>query len=1051
MRSTVRANVAWLFAWLFACQASPSNAQQRWQDPAIFDINRAPPHATYTPFVDREAALTGTAETSPFVLSLNGSWKFNWVRRPADAPPDFFEPGFDDSGWDEIPVPSNWELEGHGVPHYIESGMLPGPPGFVNPEYNPVGSYRTFFSLPEQWQGMQVFLHFASVGSAATVWMNGEEVGYGQGSKTPTEFNITDFVHSGENLLAVQVLRWSDGSYLEDVDFWRLSGIERVVFLFAVPPVYVRDYTVRAGLDSAYTDGVLHVTASVKNTEDRVRTQVAEFELLDAFGQTVIAVRDTVVVEAESEMRVQLQSRVADPLHWTAETPNLYTLLISLEDEGGVTRQALRQAVGFRTVEVREGLLLVNGVPIVLRGVNRHEHSPKIGRYLTDSLMLHDIRLMKDLNINAVRTSHYPNDPRWYDLTDRYGLYVIDEAFVESQGTGYHPDTTLAGKLPWRDAHLDRLRRMVERDKNHPSVITWSLGNEAGDGENFVAMYEWAKAHDPTRPVVYEMADLRSHTDVFFPMYARVHTLANYAAEQRDRPLILCEYAHAMGNSVGNLVDYWELIYREPQLQGGFIWDWVDQAFPLQQGGNVYWGYGGDFGPGRHGGNFSVNGLVDPNRRLNPHAWEVKHVYQPMTINLVDHETGEFEIANRHDFIGLSGFVLTWELLANGTATASGRLQELDVPARSTTRFQLPLPAILPAPGLEYFVNFELRATDASSLFSSDHMVAHEQLRLPLYSDRVAVDVWKTAKIWRHTSHDTLYLRGEARDFEVSFDLQHGTMTSYSYRDVDLIRTGPEPNFWRPATDNDYGNEMPARQGIWRHAARDRSVRRVEHRQNSDRDVEIEVTAILPSSQSKHVTRYHVFGNGEVVITAALTPAGIDLPDLPKFGMTLTLPKQFNSVEWFGRGPHESYADRKTGATVGHYRRLVADMYHPYIRPQETGNRTDVRWVALTNSDGVGLLAVADSVFDMSALHYADEDLDDGDTKTYRHVFDLVERDHVVLDLDHRQMGLGGDTSWGAVIHPRYRLPPRDYSYRVRLVPFGPGDPSPMELATERF
>jgi len=684
---------------------------------------------------------------------------------------------------------------------------------------------------------------------------------------------------------------------------------------------------------------------------------------------------------------------------------------------------------------------------VTLKGVDRHEHSPLTGRYLSDSLIDLDVRLMKSLNINAVRTSHYPNDPRWYELADEYGLYVVDEAFVESHGTGYHPDSTLAAKPEWTPAHLDRVRRMVERDKNHASVIMWSLGNEAGDGDNFVQMYNWAKQHDPTRPVIYEMADLRDHTDVFFPMYARVHTLADYAAERRDRPLILCEYAHAMGNSVGNLIDYWNLINSKEQLQGGFIWDWVDQGLPLESDGKTAWGYGGDFGPGRHGGNFNINGLVAPDRSLNPHAWEVKKVYQPIGVRAVDLLAGELEIANRFDFLNLNWFSMQWDVVAGTDTIAQGVVTDLEGLPHSTAPIRLSLPSITPEPGVEYFLNVRFFAAENAE----GAEVAWEQFTLPVYSERAVVDERRVAKITRTVAESLLVLSGEARDFELIFDLKAGTIASYRYQGIELLRTGPEPNFWRPPTDNDYGNEMPRRQGVWRHAGRDRTITTVENRQNSNRDVEIFVTSMLAAGESRLLTKYQVFGNGEVVITNTFTPGAPHLPDLPKFGMSLTLPRSFEQVEWFGRGPHESYWDRKTGAAVGVYRRGVEDMSYPYIRPQETGNRTDVRWIALWDEAGIGLLAVSDSLMSASSMLYADEDLDEGDSYTYRHTFDLVPRDYVTLDLDYAQMGLGGDTSWGALVHPQYRLPAQRYEYRVRLVPFGPGDKTPMELARERF
>ena len=487
------------------------------------------------------------------------------------------------------------------------------------------------------------------------------------------------------------------------------------------------------------------------------------------------------------------------------------------------------------------------------------------------------------------------------------------------------------------------------------------------------------------------------------------------------------------------------------QLQGGFIWDWVDQGLPIERDGKTYWGYGGDFGPGEHGGNFSINGLVAPDRTLNPHAWEVRKVYQPIAVHARDLVAGELEVTNRHDFLDLSEFTLEWDVMSDDSVVAQGTVDNSDVSPHATRSLTLPLPAVTPAAGVEYFLNVRFLTSAEADLLPAGHVVAWEQLRLPGYRDRVAVDVTKTAKITRTRNGDLLTLQGEVRDFALTFDLERGELISYSYRGVDLIETGPEPNFWRPPTDNDYGSNMPTRQGAWRHAGRERTMERVEWRQNSDRDVEIYVTSTLPVAESKHVTKYHVFGNGEVVITNSFTPGDIDLSDLPKFGMSLTLPREFDQAEWYGRGPYESYRDRKTGVAVGVYRSSVEELYYPYIRPQENGNRTDVRWIALKNQDGIGLLAVADSLMEVSALHFDDADFDEGDQKTYRHAFDVRRRNHVTLDLDYRQMGLGGDTSWGAVILPQYRIQAREYSQRVRLVPFGPGDASPMALSKQRF
>ncbi len=1039
---------------------SAAGGQERWQDPGIFDVNREAPHATFLPFEDRSGALGGDAESSPFVLSLNGPWRFDWVPRPADATPDFSHPDFEDAGWGDLDVPSNWEMKGYGVRLYKEAGVLAGPPGVVDPENNPVGSYRRWFDLPANWEGLQVFLHMGSVGSAVQLWVNGEEVGYSQGSKVPTEFNVTPFLKAGRNLVAARVWRWSDGSYLEDVDFWRLTGMERDVYLFATPELHLRDFFARAALDDRYTDGVLSLELEFRNLGGAARTVETAVEILDPQGRTVLRREVSGSVGPNDSRLVTLADTLPEVLPWTAEAPNLYTLLLTTRAQGpAAPAQVTSRRVGFRTVEISDGLLKVNGVAVLLKGVNRHEHSPENGRVMSEELMLRDIRLMKELNINAVRTSHYPNDPRWLELADEQGIYLIDEAFVESHGTGYHPDTTLADRPEWKGAHLDRLRRMVERDKNHPSVILWSLGNEAGDGENFRDMYRWAKDRDPTRPVIYEMADLRDHTDVFFPMYARVHVLRDYASEHRARPLILCEYAHAMGNSVGNLREYWDLIYAEAQLQGGFIWDWVDQAFPLDRDGQSYWGYGADFGVDLGGGNFSVNGLVTPDRKLNPHAWEVRKVYQPVGVMAPGLEEAEdwfpgdpvtLVITNRFDFLDLSHLSMRAFVSALDSALATSEM-DLEVPAQESVEIKLEFPAFAVEAGTEYFLTLDFRLKEPWGLLPAGHVLAWEQFRLPLVIPREGTDVTRAGKITVRSEATRLTMTGDLTDFRLLFDLERGQMEGYTFQGTDLILGGPHLNFWRPPTDNDFGNEMPVRQGVWKAATEQARVRKVEHWQNSNRDVEILVTHEIPGVGGRHVTHYQVFGNGEVVVAGALHLDDPGLPDLPKYGMTLTLPPALHEVEWFGRGPQENYRDRKTGAPVGLYSSSAGDLLTPYIRPQENGNRADTRWVALSDSEGVGLLAVADSVMEFSALYFDDEDFDEGEAPTYRHVWDLNPRDHVTLDLDLGQMGVGGDTSWGARPHPQYALPAKPYAYRFRLVPFGTRGKRPGELARERW
>ncbi len=1029
-----------------------------WENPAVIGRNREPPHATYTPYPDRESALRGVAAGSPFYRLLNGPWKFRWSAQPEARPERFYEVAFDDSGWDEIAVPGNWQRQGYGFPIYVDAGLpfrrQPGPP-LVPHEENPVGSYRRRFDVPAEWAGRQIFLHFAGMSSAMYVWVNGREVGYAEGSKIPVEFDVTDVVRAGQNQLAVEVYRWSDGSYLEDVDFWRMSGIDRDVFLFSTPTVAIRDFFFEAGLDDAYTDGRLAATVTLANHgESAAGTRAVELDLLDPSGRSVFGqpMRQTANGVEPGDLELRFQRIVEAPAPWTAETPNLYTAVLTLFDAQDAIAEVIATPIGFRRVEVAGGQLLVNGRPILLKGVNRHEHDPDAGHVVSEASMVADIRLMKQFNINAVRTSHYPNDPRWYALCDRYGLYVIDEAFVESHGVGFDPDVTLGNDPAWQAAHLDRTIRMVERDKNHPSVIIWSLGNESGDGVNLEATYAWVKARDRSRPVQYEMADTRPHTDIFAPMYARIHTLEAWAAEPRDRPLILCEYAHAMGNSVGNLQDYWDVIYANDQLQGGFIWDWVDQGLrAVTPEGEEYWAYGGDFEPAAvpNGGNFSINGLVFPDRALHPSIWEVKKVYQNVTATPIDLGAGRLRIGNRFFFRGLDDITLQWTVRGNGEVIAEGRRADLQVAPQTSAEVVLPLPAVTPEPGVEYFLDLSFRTERAEGLVPVNHEIAWAQLPLPWWEPERAVDLARVVKLDPRQTPETYRVVGS--DFTVTFDRRTGEMSSLTYDGIEILQQGPQPNLWRAPTDNDYGNDMPARLGVWREAGARRRIDRVSIKQNSDRDVVVDVEATLPVGESKFYIRYHVFGSGDILVDSRFLPGAIGLPDLPRLGLTLVLAPAFDQLEWYGRGPHESYWDRKTGARVGRYRGAVADQLHPYVRPQENGNKTDVRWASLTNAQGIGLFVEGFPLLNISAHHYTNADFDAGDEKTGRHTFDLRRRDLVTLNIDHLQMGVGGDTSWGAEVHESYTIPAQEYAFRVRLRPFRASETSPADLGKQKF
>ena len=990
--------------------------------------------------------------------SLNGPWKFHWVSDPADRPPDFFRADFDDGSWDEIPVPSNWELLGYGIPIYtnIPYPFPPDPPR-VPDHWNPVGSYRRSFTVPDDWAGMQVFAHFGSVKSAMYVWMNGQAIGYSQGSKTPAEFNITRFLKPGANTLAVQVYRFSDGAYLEGQDYWKISGIERDVFLVAVPSVHIRDFWARPELDAEYVDGLLTIDVELRSVLARpVSAYRLTAELLDRNGDPAfdVPLTTTFALEAAGTDWVTLQGAVPSPRKWTAETPDLYTLVLTLADDEGRTLQVIPARVGFRTVEIRDGMLQVNGVPVTLRGVNRHEHDPHTGRVMSDELMLRDIELMKRYNVNAVRTSHYPSDPRWYDFADEYGLYIVDEANIESHGMGYDPQVTLGNDPAWMAAHLDRTIRMVQRDKNHPSVIIWSLGNEGGDGVNFEATSAWIHRADPSRPVQYERAIQRPHVDIYAPMYARIPHLLDYASEPRDRPLIMCEYAHAMGNSVGNLQDYWDVIEAHDQLQGGFIWDWADQGLYAETWqGEPFWAYGGDYGPPGvpSDGNFLINGLVQPDRTPNPHFEEVRKVYQNIRIRPVNLASNRIRIVNRHDFTDLAEFTASWELSADTRGIlARGDIGALTLAPHDSIELTLPLPPIDAAPGVEYFLRIEFRTREENPFLPAGWLAAWEQFRLPAYRPPVPARIAEMSPVEIHESGEAITVAGE--DFSVTIDPATGLLKSFTLDGRELLKSGLEPDFWRAPTDNDYGYRMPRVQGVWKDAGRIRTLERLETRRVGPGEVRIDVELGLPAVNARHYLSYQVYGTGDVVVTSRFVPASVvmgdgGLPDMPRFGMRFTLSPELDDVSWYGRGPHENYRDRHTGSPVGLYEASVDALYFPYIRPQENGNRTEARWVAFRDSTGVGLAAIGMPTLDWSALRFLQEDLDEGPTKRGRHTYDLRPRDLVAVHLDYRQMGVGGDNSWGAQPHEPYRLPVREYAYSFRLTPVGPDRDDPMELS----
>jgi beta-galactosidase len=912
------------------------------------------------------------------------------------------------------------------------------------------------FHLPEEWRSQHVFLHFAGVDSAFYVWLNGEKIGYNQGSRTPAEFDITPFLEEGENLLAVEVYRWSDGSYLEDQDFWHLSGIFRDVYLYSVAELHLRDFWVVTDFDEEYTNAVLKLDMSVQNLSDDLQTGSVEAILLDPEGNSVVEIMSKEIeIPAGDEAVLAFESTVEDPQKWSAETPTLYTLLMTLKDHEGQVLEVVPWRVGFREVEIKGGQLLVNGIPILIKGVNRHEHDPDTGHYVDEESMVEDILLMKRFNINAVRTSHYPDHPRWYELCDQYGLYLIDEANIESHGIGYHPDKTLANKPEWKIAHMDRTIRMVERDKNHASIIIWSLGNEAGDGINTEATAAWIHERDPTRPVHYERAEERPHVDIISPMYDRPQTVEEYGKKDLQRPYILCEYAHAMGNSVGNLQEYWDLIYQYKHLQGGFIWDWVDQGLRKKipdeylpdrlTGRYFFWAYGGDFGPPEipSDGNFCMNGLVAPDRTPHPSLFEVKKVYQYVQVKPVFLEEGNVEIVNRYDFLDLGFLQGHWELREDARVIESGLLQELDIFPGESQVVKIPFSKPAVKPGSEYWLEVSFRLKEDTAWASAGHEVAWDQLKLLWETEEFPSIPLSSLPAIEVIQNDTL-INLIGKNFTLTFDKRLGAVVSFRHKGRELFESGPVPNFWRAPVDNDWGNGMPKRCEVWKDAGWKRDITRVHLDEIAPQAVRISVTSLLSANKSVYDSIYTVIGNGDVIVENHFYPEG-KLPELPRFGMQMFLPDDFGTFIWYGRGPHETHWDRKTGARIGQYQGTVDQQFVDYSRPQENGNKTDVRWAAIKSSKGVGLMVVGQPSLSVSVRHYTDADMEEAE-----HTYEMTRRPYVIFNCDYKQTGVGGDNSWGARPHDKYTLKPLPYGYKFVLRPFDGAKTDLMKLSKRR-
>jgi beta-galactosidase len=1019
-----------------------------WENPTVHAIGKEPPRATGFPFETREKALAGHRTKSDRFLLLNGQWKFAFSPSADTLPAGFEQPSYDVSRWKDIKVPADWQAEGYDQPKYNNiTYPFPANRPLIPHDSNPVGSYRRDVDLPAGWSGSDVILHIGAAGSAYYVWVNGKKVGYSEDSKLPSEFDVTRFVRPGRNTIAIQVYRWSDGSYLEDQDFWRVSGIEREVFLMAAPKTRVRDFFVHAALDQSYKDGRLAVDVAVTPSKGKGTVRAV---LLD--GHRRVAELSQRMEPGSGERTVTLSSTIPRVKPWTAETPNLYLLLVELYDAQGKIIQSTYSRIGFRTVEVRNGLVTVNGRPVTLRGVNRHEHDPETFHVISLEAMERDIQLIKRANVNALRTSHYPNDPRLYELADRYGLYVMDEANIESHGymDWANKRPHLRGRVQlgfdhaWEDAHKSRILNMVERDKNHPSILFWSLGNEAGIGPTFNKAAAAVKARDPNRLVSYlgwgtwpGVHDHRpnDYADIYAPMYDSVEKMLDYAENWAfAQPLIQCEYAHMQGNSGGNLKDYWDAIYAHPnKLQGGFIWDWVDQSmYRYTADGRRYWGTGGEYGPNPGGDIEFGDGLYQSDRTPNPHLFELRKVYSPVQFSGYDPATGALTVLNRHDFVDLSGYDFGYEILEDGVAVARGDLPALHTPARGREAVALALPALPRTPGKEYVLTVAARVRPgAVPGIEAGTVIGWEQFEL---GRSPAADSAPSGRV--AVANRAGKLRLGASGAELVIDRKTGLVDSYSAHGAALLQGGA-PKFDRAPTDNDLGTEVEATHGIWKQASATRKVEAIETRDLGNQGAEVRVRHSVGDGAAVFETHYRMAGDGSVAVDAAFTPLKQNLPDPLRVGLAFTMPARIDVVEWYGRGPHESYQDRKTGAPLGLWRGRIADQNHDYMRPQETGNKVDVRWMELLQSRVGGLRIVGDAPLSVNALAFPYDDLSRRPPGTRRST-DIVPREHVSLMVDAVQSGVGGDNSWdaGGRPLPQYRIPVKPLRYAFRLVPF---------------
>ncbi|TKC09931.1 DUF4981 domain-containing protein [Pedobacter polaris] len=1038
-----------ILVWQLQAQELPVELQT----PEIVSINRMPMRANAYAFESRALAEKRDKEKSTFFMSLNGSWKFNWVKDPHKRPTDFFQINFDDSKWDNFKVPANWETNGYGIPIYVNqpyefagrqlTGERMNPPFDIPVDNNPVGSYRKKIIIPENWNGRQVFISLGAVKSAFFIWVNGKKVGYSEDSKLAAEFDITKYVKPGENLIALQVYRWSDGSYLECQDMWRISGIERDVYLYSTPKLNIRDFKTIATLDPTYTNGLLTANIKVDNYKIDRRTNHSKpdsfyvaLDLVDAKGNSIWKENSKLTtVLGNFNNTLSFKTQVNNVKTWSSEIPYLYTLYISLKDKNEKVIEVIPQRIGFRSVEINGADFLVNGKRVFLKGVNRHEHNATQGHTLTHADMEKDMEMMKKLNVNAVRHSHYPPDPYWMQLCDEYGLYVIDEANIESHGRYYSLETTFANDKEWRVPHLERVQRMYERDKNHPSIVTWSLGNEAGNGINFYEAYEWLKKTD-TRPVQYERAENDFNTDLIVPQYPSPNYLPYYSKSKNTRPFVMSEYAHIMGNSLGNFKEYWDAIESNPKLQGGFVWEWIDQAIDTVKNGKRIMAYGGDFplsGPVDENfsdNNFCVKGVVTAYRGMTPMAVELKKVHQ--YIKTTFNGSNQININNSYFFKDISNVQLNWEVLENGKVVQSGLIADLNISPCQTQTLTLPFKANYKE-GKEYFLNVYYRLKTPEPFLEKGYDIAYEQIALAgIPKSSNYAEVKKTLKVEQTAGRAVV----KGSDFIATFDLTKGTLISYLSKGQELLVTGPQPGFYRAPTDNDIGAGLNTKLRMWRNVYQDPSNNIQAIVAPTPNSVTLTITANLLKGDEKTTQIFSVFADGTIKVDNQFKAVMGNYKSLMRIGNDLQLNSTYSNIEWYGRGPGENYIDRKTASLIGTYKSTVDEQYFAYARPQESGNKSDVRWVKFTNKQGKGLrFEFIDQLLSFNALPYSVEDLDPEAEKKQYHSGELVKRNQIYIHMDMQQLGVQGIDSWGSMPLVQYQIPFKDYSYSYYIKP----------------